>query len=106
MGKCFQEDYITSSHTRISIPLYTTTILCSWVWPMARFTVSVSAQQIGVELFLHHHVGDGQFGFSFVHAADGEHPEIVEQAHEIIRIGDTGGREAVFQITGDKSLAH
>lgn len=43
MGKCFQEDYITSSHTRISIPLYTTTILCSWVWPMARFTVSVSA---------------------------------------------------------------
>ena len=33
----------TSSHTGISIPLYTTTILCNFVVPTARFTVSVSA---------------------------------------------------------------
>ena len=35
-------DY-TSSHTGISIPLYTTTILCSIVLPIAFLTVSVSA---------------------------------------------------------------
>lgn len=45
----------------------------------------VGVQQVGVELFLHHHVGDGEFGFPFVHSADGEHTEIVEQTHEIIR---------------------
>lgn len=33
----------TSSHTGISMPLYTTTILCNCVLPTARFTVSVSA---------------------------------------------------------------
>ena len=35
--------HYNSSHTRISIPLYTTTILCSCVEPIACFTVSVSA---------------------------------------------------------------
>ena len=36
------ENY-TSSHTLISIPLYTTTILCNSVVPIAFFTVSVLA---------------------------------------------------------------
>lgn len=44
-GKVKGEENIhyNSSHTRISIPLYTTTILCSCVEPIACFTVSVSA---------------------------------------------------------------
>ena len=39
-------------------------------------------------------------------AADGEHTEIVEQAHEVVRIGDAGGRKAGLQFTGDEALAH
>ena len=44
-GKVKGEENVhyNSSHTRISIPLYTTTILCSCVEPIACFTVSVSA---------------------------------------------------------------
>jgi len=34
-----------------------------------------------------------------VHAVDGEHAEIVEQAHEIIGIGDAGGRFFVHGFT-------
>lgn len=68
--------------------------------------IVVRTQQIGIKLFLNHQVRDGQFSFSFVHAVDGEHAEIVEQAHEIIGISDTGGREATLQFAGDEALAH
>ena len=47
-GKVKGEEIVhyNSSHTRISIPLYTTTILCSCVEPIACFTVSVSAYRL------------------------------------------------------------
>ena len=66
----------------------------------------VGAQQIGIELFANHLVGDGELGLSFIRAVDGEHAEIVEQAHKVIGIGDADGGEAVFQISGNVSLAY
>ena len=57
-------------------------------------------------MFLNYQIGDDEFGLSPVHAVDGEHAEIVEQAHEIIGIGDAGGREATLQFAGDEALAH
>ena len=68
--------------------------------------IVVSIQQIGIELFLHHHVGDGEPCLSLIRAADGEHSEVVEQTDEVVGIGDADGREAVFQFTGDEALTH
>ena len=57
-------------------------------------------------MFLNHQVRDGKLGFPFVHAANGKHTEIIEQAHEIIGIGDTGRGETFFQFTSNEALAH
>ena len=57
-------------------------------------------------MLLNHQIGDGQFGFSSMHSADGEHTEIVEQAHEVVGVGDAGGGEATLQFTGDIALTH
>ena len=42
------------------------------------FGFVVGTQQIGVDLFADYLIGDGEFGFSFIRAANGEHTEIVE----------------------------
>jgi len=57
-------------------------------------------------LFANHLVGDGKFGLSFIHTANREHTEIVEQAHEIVRIGDIDSREAFLQFSGNVTLVH
>ena len=57
-------------------------------------------------MFANHLIGDGKFGLSFVRTADSEHTEIVEQAHEIVRIGDIDSREAFLQFSGNVALVH
>ena len=66
----------------------------------------VCIQQISIELFTYHLVGDDKFGLTFVRSAHGEHAEVIEQAHEIIGIYNVGSWETVFQLAGDVSLAH
>jgi len=56
----------------------------------------VRVQQIGVELLLHHLVGNSKFGLSLIHSADSKHTEIIEQAHEIVGIHNVGSRKAFF----------
>ena len=57
-------------------------------------------------MFANHLIGDGEFDLSFVRTADSEHTEIVEQAHEIVRIGDIDSREALLQFSGNVALIH
>lgn len=40
----------------------------------------ISIQNVGKELFTYHLVGDGEFGFSFMHSADGQHSEVEKQS--------------------------
>ncbi len=60
------------------------------------FGFVVGTQQIGVYLFADYLIGDGEFGPSFIRAANGEHTEIVEQAHKVVGIGDIDSRKTFF----------
>ena len=40
----------------------------------------ISIQNVGKELFTYHLVRDGEFGFSFMHSADGQHSEVEKQS--------------------------
>ncbi len=64
----------------------------------------ISIQNVGKELFTYHLVGDGEFGLSFMHSADGQHSEVEKQTHKIIGIGYAFCRESGFQFSGDISL--
>ena len=70
------------------------------------FGFVVGTQQIGVYLFADYLIGDGEFGPSFIRAANGEHTEIVEQAHKVVGVGNIDGRKTFFQFSGDVAFAH
>ena len=39
-------------------------------------------------MFADYLIRDGEFGLSFIRAANGEHTEIVEQAHKVVGVGE------------------
>ena len=57
-------------------------------------------------MFADYLIRDDEFGLSFIRAANGEHTEIVEQAHKVVGVGDIDGRKTFFQFSGDVAFAH
>lgn len=70
------------------------------------FGFVVGTQQISVDLFADYLIRNGEFGLSFIRSANGEHTEIVEQAHKVVGVGDIDGRKTFFQFSGDVAFAH
>ena len=66
--------------------------------------VVVVVEQVGVDLLAHHLVGDDKLGPAPVHAANRHQAEVVEQADEVVFLGDVLSRETFLQLSRHEAL--
>ena len=66
--------------------------------------VVVVVKQIGIYLLTDNLVGDYQLGLSSMHSADCHHAEIVQQADEVVVVGDVLGGESVTCMSVNTAL--
>ena len=68
--------------------------------------IVIVRQEIGEDLFTNHLIGNDQLRISSISSPIGNHPEMVGQADEIVRIHDRLRWEMRLDLTCDEPLLH
>ena len=66
----------------------------------------VGFRQVGIQLLAHRQVGDAQHRVTLIGTLDGQHPEVEEQALEVLRIDHPLGREGSDNLCRDTAFGN